>query len=270
MMKAGAAMSPVQDNNAAMIDLLAMAFPRRREPNFAWGNVVSMFSMLPGLRAFWPTSSLDENGDAYDLSAQGRTLTNNNSAAYAWTGLAHHVNLSAVATSYLSRVDEDGLDVLGTESYIVAANRGLTIGGWFRPTLGGTDVGLMSKYVVGGNQRSYLLRKTAADVSYFAVSVDGAAVAAVNVTAIAINAWQFIVGRFTPGAELATFTDGVKATNLVGVPASIFNSNSAFEVGRYNAANYFTGSWALGFLCAAALSDTWIAMLYEHSRSLFG
>jgi hypothetical protein len=245
-----------------------MAFPRRREPNFAWGNVVSMFSMLPGLRGFWPMSS-SQGGNAYDLSGQGRVLTGSN-VVYSLYGLAPRASIASGLSAYLTRADEAGLDILGAEADIDPNYQGLTLGGWFHPSSGGTDTGLMGKWVVAANQRSYLLRKPAGDTAYFAVSVDGIATAPINVTPIAINAWQFIVSRFTPSVELATWVNKTKATVVAGVPASIFNSNSPFEIGRYNAANYFNGSGSLGFLCAAALPDTTIAMLYEHSRALFG
>jgi hypothetical protein len=128
----------------------------------------------------------------------------------------------------------------------------------------------MSKYVTAGNQRSYLLRKTSGDVISLLVSTDGIAAVAGGTTVVSVNNWYFIVGRFTPSTELATFVNGTKTTNLVGVPASIFNSTAAFDIGRYNATNYFTGSGCLCFLCATALSDTIIQALLARTRPLFG
>lgn len=46
-------------------------------PTTSWGNIVSMNLGYPGLRGYWPMTSVDENDDVYDLSGQGRTLTDN-------------------------------------------------------------------------------------------------------------------------------------------------------------------------------------------------
>lgn len=243
-------------------------YQRRFDNAFAWSRAISMFQMLPGLRGLWPMSSFNENGNAYDLSGQGRILTNNN-VVYTNTSLTPRAAFVAGSTSYLTRADEAGLDIIGTEAYVTAALQGLTLGGWFFPAANVTNEGLMSKFYATGNQRSYLLRKTAANTCYFAVSVDGTALTVVNVTSIVIDQWQFIVGRFDPSTELATFVNSVKAVNTTAIPATIFNSTEAFDIGRYDRTNYFTGSVFMGFLCATALPDAMIQSLYQLTRPLF-
>lgn len=261
-------MPVVQQRNAEMVSLLSPDFQARAEPNFAWEHAVSAFLAIPGLRGFWPMSSVDEGGNCFDLSGQGRTLSYNGNPAYGISGLSPVLTLDGVG-DYLNRADEAGLDILGTETIYAAAYRGLTVGGWFYPTAA-ADSGLISKWVAAGNQESYVLRKTAGNTCYFGITTDGSTVVAVNTTAITLNAWQFIVGRFDPSAELATFVNGVKATNVAGIPASIFNSNSALEIGRHNAANNYTGSLAWCFLSGMAVSDAVIGQAYEQTRALFG
>jgi len=52
-------------------------YVRLYAPTTSWGNIVSMNLGYPGLRGYWPMSSVDENDFVYDLSGQNRTLTPN-------------------------------------------------------------------------------------------------------------------------------------------------------------------------------------------------
>ena len=102
------------------------------------------------------------------------------------------------------------------------------------------------------------------------LSADGSTVVAVNTGTIATNAWQFIAGRFLPSAELATFVNNTKDSLAAGIPASIANTTAPFEIGRYNAANPYSGKAAGCFLCASALPDYVLTAIYEQSRALYG
>ena len=64
------------DRNDPLIDSLRTEFVSLYAPTTTWGNIMSMNLGLPGLRGFWPFSSVDESGDIYDLSGQSRTMTN--------------------------------------------------------------------------------------------------------------------------------------------------------------------------------------------------
>lgn len=267
--------SVAQLYNSEQIDLLATHFPRRNEPTVAWGKVCSMFQMTPGLRGFWPMSSVDENGNAFDLSGQGRTLSYNGNPIYAFSGLYPSLQFDG-AGDFLSRADEAGLDILGTETPVWSGVRGLTLGGWFYFTslATGDNQGLIGKYNRNAvNQRSYqLFMSDATNVIDFIVSTDGTATVDVAGSAVAADNWYFCVGRFDPSTELAVFVNGVKTTNAVGVPASLFNSTAQFNIGAHSngALALFAGIASLCFLSAMALSDTYIQALYHHSRSLFG
>jgi len=169
-------------------------------------DLISPFMALPGLRGFWPTSSFNETGNAYDLSGQGRTLTYNGNPMYNYDGLVPYIDLDGTG-DYLSRADEAGLDILGTETYVAAAARGLTTGGWFyfNNALGATE-GMIAKWNSSlGNHRSYMLRRQAADGTIiFRVSDNGVGSRAAQSTASpTATQWFFVVGRFDPGVELA-------------------------------------------------------------------
>lgn len=247
------------------IQQLAGHFQRRYEANFAWENAVGLHLMLSQLRGFWPFSIVDENGDMYDLSAQGRVMTNNGTTPFGVTGLAPYADFTPGSSQYFSRLDETGLDITGA----------LTLGGWFRlDTIApGNNMGLMSKWTEAGNLRAYnLYFNDAGNVPSFSVSVDGAAVVTVNhTTALSITTWYHIVGRYTPSTAIDVFLNGVKVSNAVATPASLFNSTAAFEIGAYNAAAMLLdGHVTLGFLCAASLSDTVIWSIHQQTRAMFG
>lgn len=227
-------------------------------------NLLRGFMMLPKLRGLWPVASSDENDDLYDYSEQGRRLTNTNTVALDVTGLVSYADFIAANSEYFTRADEAGLDITGN----------LTWGGWFRfdaPSTGAIT-GLIGKYGAAG-QRAYMLLKTAANTLHAYVSVDGTATVNVqSAVTYAASTWFFIVGRYTPSTELAIFINGTWDTNVVAIPAAIFNSNAALTVGSYSVpvANFLDGQGSLFFLCADALSNAIIEMLFRQSRPLFG
>lgn len=87
---------------------------RRYEIPNRLGMYLSEFLTLPGLRGFWPMSSMNENGGAMDLSAQGRTLAATGTPGYA----VYNNQLLAYsdydgATQFHSRASEAGLNLTG-------------------------------------------------------------------------------------------------------------------------------------------------------------
>ena len=96
----------VQIRNPEQIDLLLGDFQHRNEPNFAWRAVCSMFQALPGLRGFWPCSSLRYTlgNQVADLSAQQNDLTNVGPCWFGSEDLAPVVAFSGF-NQYLTRAD---------------------------------------------------------------------------------------------------------------------------------------------------------------------
>ena len=70
-------------------------------------------------------------------------------------------------------------------------------------------------------------------------------------------------------AKKAAAIDEVMATQLVGVPASLFNSNAELRIGSATALYPLDGRASLCFLCAAYLSDATIRALFGQTRGLF-
>lgn len=167
------------------------------------------------------------------------------------------------SSNYLSRADESGLDITGD----------LTLGCWVYFDAESTDVetGIISKWYETGNQRAYVLYKSAANVLTFSVSDDGENV--FSITDFGANyvdsQWFYVVGRFTSITEMALFVNGLWYREPITSPATLKNSTEAFEIGRYNRTNYLDGRVSHAFICAYAVPDRFICAMFAHSRAMY-
>ena len=224
--------------------------------------------------------SINENGDQFDVSDQGRTLTYNgeqNSVQYGYRDLAPYVDF---AGGDLYRADEAGLDILGTEAYVLAAYRGLSIGLWFRPDRLTNSEMLIGKSTTAPATSSYWLifrGDLANDPIQFSVS-DGAATTSVNLNSVVTVAgeWYFAAGRFDPSTEIKVWGgyNGTLQTNtnLVGVPAALGNNASQLTVGAsHNGAGFLLdGAVSMAWLSCMYLSDAQVRTVWEQTRAMFG
>lgn len=241
------------------------------ETGGALDGVISTYLALPGLRGFWPMSSVGTSGVATDISEQGRTLTNNNTVVFGATGLAPWAEFDG-STNYLSRTDESGLDIIGNEAYIDAP--GLTIGCWVSLDAFAAPQVIIGKRIaaMASTSSSYSIYVSTSQVPLFQMANGSTAYGSGTVSGIiAQNVWAFLVGRFIPSTEIATFLNNEKAANTTSIPATINNSGTALTVGAAAApGGYTNGKIALPFLCVSALTDAQISNLYQTSRGLFG
>jgi hypothetical protein len=218
-------------------------------------------------------SGVDENASAMDFAAQStpRILASNGNLTYNYDGLVPYVALDGTG-DFLSRPDEAGLDIIGTETYVAAAVRGLTFGGWFYVTTFGALDGYIGKTAPAPFPNlSYAIFQNGATpaVPRFEVYVAAATTIDSSVTMV-VDTWYFIVGRYTPSTSLSIFVNDTRDDQLAAVPAAINNSGSPFEIGRFIAANYLAGRASMCFLCAASLSNSIINALYQSTRGMFG
>lgn len=269
----------IQERNQELVDLLSADLQPRNEPNFAFKSCVSLFQAIPGLRGLWTMSSVKETAAdrATDLSGQGNHLTENVSAGRISFGrealsLLPVADFNSANSQYLNRADAgatDWADITGTEAYVFAAQRGLTLGGWFRTdTLGAAQMGLISKWAGAGN-RSYELQLTAGDVFGFQVSDDGTnSDLATSTAVLTAGNWYFAVGRFDPAALVEIYVNGAWDTQATA-RAAAFDSGQSFTIGaRSSGAIFFDGRASLCFLSAALVSDAIITTLFEYSRRM--
>jgi hypothetical protein len=239
----------------------------------AWGNLVSTYLNLPGLRALWPMSSSNESGNIFDISGQGRTLTRS-VVTNQYLGIVPTTFYIASGSRYLSRADEAGLRITGAETDKSTTVQGLTLGGWFRPMIAGD--GLLQyysgKYNSTGNQRSYALAKSTANELVFIISGDGIATVSVRLPMIDWDVWHFFVGRFIPSTSLDVFVNGTWLSDTTSIPASIFASTANYNIGAVNngTASFANMYASIQFLSAMQLSDDIISGLWHQGRKLFG
>jgi hypothetical protein len=237
-------------------------------------GLLAYLQCLPGLVGLWPMSSVQPStGLAYDLSGQGRNLASNGNPLYNFLANGTpYLDLDGTG-DYLSRADEADLDIVGTEACFAAAARGLTLGIWWRPDTQDANYETIAGKVDNGQRAYWIDQNISADPKLRGVvSIDGTAQTIVTSTgALTIGAWSFCVMRFTPSTELAVFLNGVKTVNTTSIPATIFVSTAAFEIGAsYGAANFADAGVSLCFLCANALPDAVIDGIFKRGRGLFG
>ena len=235
----------------------------QRIPYRDWLETISCFMGLRALRGFWPLSSTDNTGAVYDLSEQGRTLTNTNvSISVLDSGLPYAIFNGT--SSILQRADDAGLDITGA----------LTFGGWFYlDSIGGT-VALMSKAsAVPQSSFQIAYQATVPVGALFQITPTGSApftvVSGNGSPPISAATWTWIIARYTPSSEMAIFVNSKKTINTTSIPASIFNSTAPFYIGGNDAGSRMPGRSGLNFLCASALSDAVIQNLYNRTRGLF-
>jgi len=266
----------VQIRNAEMVDLLKADFDHLGNPALAWESACSAFLALPMLRGLWTMASVDATPQVWDTSGNGRTLTYNGNPTFNAYDLAPYIDLDGTG-DYLSRGDEAGLDILGSETYVAAAMRGLTLGAW---VWFDNDGLVATEYIISkrdGNAAAniaYSLQRNTTDGLRIQIS-SGAAIESQNSTGtMASGGWYFAVGRWQPSTDLSVFLNGVETAAGGSAIAALQNHTAVFQVGgRDDGAGGSTstmdGRVAFAFLCAAALPDITVVSLYERTRRMF-
>lgn len=249
--------------NTQMQDMLDARYVPRRDMLHQYGNALSTLMFLPSLRGVWGMGSRDENGNVYDVSGQGRTLTNVSSMTFGIRNKLIPYGIHDASADLLRRTSEAALQIAGR----------ITLGGWFYATTAalGSAQGLIGKWLSAGNQQSYLLNLTAGGAVRAHVSSTGANDTTVDNAVVSDATWFHAVLKYIPSTSLSVFLNGVEVENTTSIPASIFASTANFEIGAYS-----TGSFVLGgrstlcFLCATALDGAAIQSVYYSQRAMFG
>ncbi len=181
----------------------------------------------------WGAASLAEWTETHIADADYATTPNG----------APYVTLDG-ANDYLSFTDPYSWVALGSEEFLVWA--------WIYLSTVGADRYAVSRWDVGGNQRSYRLVYNHASTAFmFSTSSDGMAGTVVNATsayAEAVDTWYFLAGYFQPSTIQRIYVgavtdDALTATDTAGAPpASIFDGTAITAIGAgFNsaAAAYF-------------------------------
>jgi len=258
-----------------LIDILRPWFIERNESQETWRPILSAFQAIPGLRGLWWSGQFDNAGDCPNLQAvpTAHWMEQAGDPTFNYEDLTPYWRLDGTG-DYFYRTDHADFDILGTESYIHTDARGLTLGGWFRATSWPAQWGgLLGKYNSATNDRSYLLLHNNVPTLSFNISNDGTNYLSLVSTGglPAVDTWFWMVGRFIPSTEQALWVNDHKDAGTTGIYASLRNSAQNLLIGSYNAGTYpFTGDWSLCFVCATALSDSIIGLLWNWSKRLYG
>jgi hypothetical protein len=262
-------------NNEQIIQLLNDTQRQLSEiyiPELPGRQLVGVFQDLPGIVGIWYTGNVQRStGNIYDSSRQGRTMTYTGNPVFNYTdnGIAY-VAFDGTG-DYFIRTDETDLDILGTESW--AGRRGLTQYVIFRTSdvTPAANMLLFGKNSGAGGRAYYIILLTTGILSAL-VSVDGTATVSVSSTATLSNNTWYIVGfSYVPSTSLTINVNGTVDTNLVGVPASIFNSSAGLTIGATAIPNlYLTGDISLCALYANSHSEAIMGSVFQQIRSLYG
>lgn len=265
-----------QVRNPELVNLLKADFQSRYEPNFAWKSLCSAFLALPGLRGFWPMSAFDSAGTSIDESGNVNHLIYNGNPQFGYANLVPYCDYDGVGDyhSITDAASGNDFDILGTESYVIAAQRGLTVGGWFNPdSVAVANAGLISKAAGGviATSAYFLYLGGVGNTPAFSVCLGGAQFPIGSSITVVAGIPSFIVGRYTPSTEVSIWMNGVSTTLVAGIPASINNSAGDLMIGRLGGWNVdYSGKVSCCFVCAAALSDAQIGALFQQTRAAFG
>ena len=243
-------------------------------------DIISSYLALPGLRGFWPMSSVGRVGavvgQAVDLQGLGNHLIRFEDPVFNHVGLAPYCDYSGAADCDHKITDAasgGAFDIIGDEVYIAGAVQGLTIGGWFYFDRLTQEEDLIGKWGGFGNY-SYLVRKLASDDVVFQVSDNGVAIIPSPTFAVAQSTWHFVVGVFSPSGannEVRIHRDGDIASNAAGI-ATLNLNDIEFEISGSDRGrqNILDGRASLCFVCAEAASRSIVGALYQQTRSVFG
>jgi hypothetical protein len=236
-------------------------------------DLVSPLLALPAVRGVW-VGSVASGGDWHDISGHGNHLSYQGNLEHTYSGVVPNWKLDGTG-DYFSITDAasgNDFDVLGTEAYIAAAARGLTVMLWCYVEETGTLENLIAKWGAAGS-RAYRLFLNATDQFVMRFSDDGTNSDGATSSAVTMDAWYFVAGRVDPGSSVDVFvgsSTGLEETNQATARASIRNTATDLNVGaRAGGTEPFQGRVALCAVCAAQLSNSIISSVFEQTRAAF-
>ena len=247
-------------------------------------RLASILLSVPQFRAGWTMAQVDYAAATQaNALGTGYPLANNNVATFGADGSAPYCEFDGT-NQYLSRADggaANWADVIGTETYVPAAQQGLTFGGWFYfDRLTNQEFLIGKSTAAAAATSSYWLEfrgDQAGDPFDLNIS-NGAAITTIRLTratAPVAGEWYYVVGRFDPSTELKIYVGNggplETAANLAAIPAALNDSAADFTIASLSAGGgrWLDGKASCCFLCAGALPDTWITCIYSQFRSIF-
>ena len=234
------------------------------------GSSKMRFENLVGLRGYWPMGIINTIGEVRDIIF-GVEMTQAGSPKVSQD---QALGVSCMIFDGLTDNQNSGnslYDILGTETDILAADRGLTLGGWFKTDALDGQQNLVSKWDAAGSARAYRVWIHAdgtVRMSISAAGTSGETVQSGNV--ITTNKWYFMVGRFRPGVAIDIFvSDGGPWSDTTTITA-LHDPAINLHIGSSSVpGNYLDGNASNVFICAAAVADVAIENLYKATKNMY-
>lgn len=257
--------------NPNLIASMEAKFRRLNNPAHAMADAVGMLQMFPGIVGIWP-GGVSGGGSAnqnrmVDVSGNALHLTRNGSPTFNAAQLRSIVSFNGT-TDYYTHADAAIFDILGTETHIASALRGLTVGAWIFPS--NALPAATEQIITKGGTSAYLISRGTTGLVNLWISDGVTPVAVASSAAVGIG-WAFVCGRFDPSTEQKLWINGTTYINTTSIPASIANVSNAFSVGANGGgSSFFGGNVALVFLAQAAVPDIFIDTYFQMTAPLFG
>lgn len=260
-----------QEYNAQLIEQLATDFPRRRDVALDLGLMDSLYQNLPGIRAYWNFARRTELGGVLE-PVRGLSLTQSAAIISEPKYIIHAASFAGATCFY--RSGETALDIIGTETYIASALRGMTLGAWIKMSsiAAGVKAIAAKRDTIGEFQ--FRFEVSTATLQFY-ISTDGVNwVGQTHGTGMDITNWHFVVGRFDPSTAIDVGLDDDFDTQAVGVPATIFAGASPLAIGARRSTalvdtDYFEGEIANVFYAASYLPTYWLEMIRQWTKPLW-
>ena len=173
--------------------------------------------------------------------------------------------------------DHDRWDILGTETYISSAFRGLTIWGWtiFDTTASVYEYTISKRYAT--TEIAYHLGRDSSGHGAFGISSDGTTDTRVDSGSDVIDPakWVFMCARFDPTtSEIKLWLNDQTYINTTSIPSSIFSSLAdLFVSGRDDTTTpgqrLMDGKMSIFGLCASALPDATITNFLNLTKNIY-
>jgi hypothetical protein len=287
-------MPVAQVNNPQMKDILDSEFQRSSDPSFLHRIAVSKYLNLPGIRGFWgPAVRFSTQGGllyATDMTGGGYHMVWTESLPVFYSELGYLAWYLDGVSDYASSPDCLQWDILASAAETWVGYKGIAAAAWICPTRVvpfAANEGILSKFLIAGNQRSWLMYRdnTIANNLSVGISSDGANLYLFDHTkTIQKDVWQFVAFTYNPAAVLGEaagvriwvndtmeYHAAADARGTAGFPASIFNSTAEFQAGCTNAAtNPYQGYMTDWFLCGNYLLESEIFNVFETTKTVFG
>ena len=230
-------------------------------------QTVSLYQVLTQLRGFWPMSSVDHNGNVYDLSGQGRVLSNSG-VSFGMGGIGDYIPVAEFdgAGAALSALDDDAVNLNSMAG-------GFTVLAWVRPGWAGA----------AGSHFPVISKGSLASTIEYGLVVDGTSLfptfyvgdkSHVGTFRLVGDNWNFLAASYDAGAgDVVLQVNANREVAALASPALVATGDDLF-IGRWvngsGNSEYWEGQMTLVALCAGVAPQLVLENVYRATAYMFG